>query len=34
MDINGGDISGVFLLDLIKIMEETVSEGTLFMHIN
>ena len=29
IDINGG----VFLHDLIKIMEWTVSEGTLFMHI-
>ena len=33
MDINGGDKNGVFLHDLIKITEGTVSEGTIFMHI-
>ena len=34
MDINGGDKNRVFLHDLIKITEGTVSEGTIFMHIN
>ena len=33
MDINGGDKNRVFLHDLIKITEGTVSEGTIFMHI-
>ena len=33
MDINGGDKNGIFLHDLIKITEGTVSEGTIFMHI-
>ena len=32
MDINGGDKNGIFLHDLIKITEGTVSEGTIFMH--
>ena len=30
MEINGGDKNGVFLHDLIKITEGTVSEGTIF----
>jgi hypothetical protein len=34
MDINGGDKNRVFLHDLIKITEGTVSEGTIFMHIS
>ena len=34
MDINRGDKNRVFLHDLIKITEGTVSEGTIFMHIN
>ena len=33
MDIIGGDKNGIFLHDLIKITEGTVSEGTIFMHI-
>ena len=33
MDINGGDKNGIFLHDLIKITEKTVSEGTICMHI-
>ena len=33
MDINGGDKNRVFLHDLIKITEGTVSEGTIFMHV-
>ena len=33
MDINGGDKNRVFLHDLMKITEGTVSEGTIFMHI-
>ena len=33
MDINGGDKNRVFHHDLIKITEGTVSEGTIFMHI-
>ena len=33
IDINGGDKNRVFLHDLIKITEGTVSEGTIFMHI-
>ena len=33
MDINGGDKNGIFLHDLVKITEGTVSEGTIFMHI-
>ena len=33
MDINRGDKNRVFLHDLIKITEGTVSEGTIFMHI-
>ena len=33
MNINGGDKNGVSLHDLIKITEGTVSEGTIFMHI-
>ena len=32
MDINGGDKNRVFLHDLIKITEGTVSEETIFMH--
>ena len=34
MDIKGGDKNRVFLHELIKITEGTVSEGTIFMHIN
>ena len=33
MDIIRGDKNRVFLHDLIKITERTVSEGTIFMHI-
>ena len=31
MDISGGDKNRVFLHDLIKITEGTVSQGTIFM---
>ena len=34
MDINGGDKNRVFLHELIKITEGTVSEGTIFIHID
>ena len=34
IDINEGDKNRVFLHDLMKITEGTVSEGTIFMHIN
>ena len=33
MNINGGDKNRVFHHELVKITEGTVSEGTIFMHI-